>query len=301
MRKLLRRSWPLLFLLLAGVAPLPTPGATERGAAPGSEVVFSAGRKGGGYWNIADRFQSVSAESGLKVKILESVGSIENLERLADPNSPVNLTLSQADALMRYVGEHPDFSGRFRILESIGLECVFIIADAKGDLKSDQDLQDPKGHRIAIPGKQSGVAVTFDYMRKLVPGLENTEPVYTDTLEAMKKIRAGDSDAVDAVMLVQRPMLRKTEIHLAVSKPSVFHMVPVEDRHLLDKLPNGEEVYEFLDVPLIPGPSLSGKSVPTVCTKGLLLASGSKLDQETGKKLKRIVDFQWMRIYPTDF
>ena len=138
-------------------------------------------------------------------------------------------------------------------------------------------------------------------MRKLIPGLENTEPVYTDTLKAMKKIHIGDRDAVDAVMLVQRPMLRKPEIRFAVSKPFVFHMLSVEDRRLLDELPNGKEVYEFLDVPLIPGRLFSEKSVLTVCTKGLLLASSSKLDQEMWKKLKRIVDFQWTRIDTLDY
>jgi hypothetical protein len=165
---------------------------------------------------------------------------------------------------------------------------------------TDQDLQDPKGHRLAIPGEQSGVAVTFDYMTNLVPGLANTEPVYTDTIEAMKKIRAGDSDAVDAIMLVHRPKVRIPEIHLALQHPSIYRLVPVEDRHLLDELPNGESVYEFLDVPLIRSGFRSGTSVPTVCTKGMLISSRAKLDGAAGAKLKHVIDFQWMRIYPTD-
>jgi TRAP-type uncharacterized transport system substrate-binding protein len=292
---------PLLALIAAG---LPVSGsalaAGETGTAEGSDIVFSAGRKGGGYWGIAERLQAVGAESGLKVEVQESVGSIENLERLSDPDNPVNLTLTQADALKRYFQQHPDFSAQTEILESIGLECVFIVSSAKGDVQTDQDLQDPKGHRIAIPGEQSGVAVTFDYMTNLVPGLGNTKPVYTDTLEALKKIQAGDGDAVDAIMLVHRPKVRSPEIHLALDKPSVLHLVPVEDRHLLDELPNGESVYEFLDVPLIRGGLRSGKSVPTVCTKGMLLASKSKLGASARAALKRIVDFQWMRVYPTD-
>lgn len=300
MRGSIKKLCPLLALFLVGPAAGPTLAAGESGAAAGSRIVFSAGRKGGGYWSIAERFQAVGAESALKVEVLESVGSIQNLERLADPDNPVNLTLSQADALKHYIKQNPDFSGQFTILESIGLECVFIVSNAKGDVKSDQDLQDPKGHRIAIPGEQSGVAVTFDYMTDLVPGLSNTKPVYTDTLEAMKKIRAGDSDAVDAIMLVHRPKVRSPEIHLALAKPSVFHLVPVEDRHLLDELPNGETVYEFLDVPLVHGGLRSGKSVPTVCTKGVLLSSPSKLDGAASTALKRIIDFQWMRVYPAD-
>ncbi len=300
MHKSIRKLWPLLALILAGPAAAPTLAAEEPEKAGGPDIVFSAGRKGGGYWGIAERLQAVGAESGLKIEVLASVGSIENLNRLADPDNPVNLTLTQADALQRYLKRNPDFSGQFKILESIGLECVFVISNANGDVKSDQDLQDPKGHRIAIPGEQSGVAMTFEYMSDLVPGLSNTKPVYMDTLEAMKKMRAGDSDAVDAIMLVHRPKVRSPEIHLALDKPSLFHLVPVEDRHLLDELPNGESVYEFLDVPLIRGGLRSGKSVPTVCTKGLLLSSLSKLDGASNAKIKRIIDFQWMRVYPVD-
>jgi TRAP-type uncharacterized transport system substrate-binding protein len=295
-----RKLLPLFALIMAGTASGPALGAEEPAAEQRPDVVFSAGRKGGGYWGFAERLQAVGAESALEVEVLESEGSIENLERLADPDNAVNLTLSQADALKQYMKQNPDFSSQFKILESIGLECVFIVSSAKGNVKSDQDLQDPRGHRIAIPGEQSGVAVTFTYMTNLVPGLDNTKAVYTDTLEAMKKMRAGDSDAVDAIMLVHRPKVRSPEIHLALDKPSIFHLVPVEDRHLLDELPNGETVYEFLDVPLIRGGLRSGKSVPTVCTKGLLLSSRNKLDGAASAKLKRIIDFQWMRVYPTD-
>ena len=297
----IRKLWPLLALLTAGAL---TSGATlaaeVSNTAESPEIVISAGRKGGGYWGIAERLQQVATESGMKVEILASVGSIENLNRLADPKNPVNLTLSQTDALQRYIKQNPDFVHQYKIVESIGLECVFIISDAKGDVQSDQDLQDPKGHRIAIPGEQSGVAVTFDYMSNLVPGLANTKPVYTDTQAAMRKMRAGDEDAVDAIMLVHRPKVRSPEIHLVLDKPSIYHLVPVEDRHLLDQLPNGESVYEFLDVPLIRGGRNAGKSVPTICTKGLLLGSQSKLDGAARAELKRIIDFQWMRIYPTD-
>lgn len=300
MQKSRSTIWSLLTLLLAGISATPTMAEEKSEEESEPQIVFSAGREGGGYWGIAERLQSVGAESGLKVEVLKSVGSIENLNRLANPDNPVNLTLSQADALQQYLKKNPDFSNQFKILESIGLECVFIISNAKGDVKSDQDLQNPAGHRIAIPGEKSGVAVTFDYMINLVPGLSNTKAVFTDTLEAMKKMRAGDSDAVDAIMLVHRPKVKSPEIHLALSKPSLFHLVPVEDRHLLDELPNGEAVYEFLDVPLIRGGFRSGKSVPTVCTKGVLLSSTSKLDTAANAKLKRIIDFQWMRVYPTD-
>jgi TRAP-type uncharacterized transport system substrate-binding protein len=292
---------PLVVIVLTALLlPVAAPATNGSEADAAADIVFSAGRKGGGYWGVAERLQGVAEESGLTIEVRESVGSIQNLERLADPGSSVNLTLTQADALRKYMKENPGFASHIEILESIGLECVFIISATEGEIKSDQDLQDPRGYRIAIPGEQSGVAVTFDYMTNLVPGLDNAKPVYTDTQAAMERILARDPSAVDAVMLVHRPKVRSPEIHLALDKPDVFRMVPVEDRHLADKLPSGETVYDFLDVPLIRLGLSTDKSVPTICTRGKLLSSRDKMSPEVAATLKRIIDFQWMRIYPTD-
>lgn len=296
MRTAIRGLSAILTLLLAGLASTPMQAADDPDAAAPAQVVFSAAGKGAGYWNLAERFRSVSAESGIKVRVLESVGSVENLERLADPDSPVVLALSQADALRWFLDEHPELADELVILESIGRECVFIIADANGDLTAFADLQGAKGHRIAIPGERSGVAVSFDYMTKRVPGLANTRPVYTDTVKAMKQMHAGAEDAVDAVMLVQRPLLNKAEMRFAVGKRSGFRMIPIDDPRLLAPLPNGEDVYELLDVPLDAGHLFSADSVTTVCTRGLLLMAPGKLGEETAWKLRRIIDFQWPRI-----
>lgn len=301
MNRLQSKFLPLLALLAAAsLLPATARSTDEPAAAAGGDagIVFSAGRKNGGYWGVAERLKAVAAESELQVTVTASVGSVENLDRLADPDGPFNLTLTQADALKRYLQDHPGFANRIEILESIGLECVFIVAPAQSDIENDQDLQDDKGYRLAIPDRDSGVAVTFDYMTMLVPGLANTQPVYTDTLGAMR--RFGNPDAPDAVMLVHRPKVRSAELQFALDKPESFKLIPVEDRHLADTLPTGESVYEFLDVPLIRSGLNADRSIPTICTKGLLVASTRKLAPDVKERLKKIIDFQWMRIYPTD-
>jgi hypothetical protein len=292
-----------LLSLLAALALgplLPAAGTlADDHSAAGADIVFSAGRKDGGYWGVAERMRSVAAEQGLRVQVLPSVGSIENLNRLADPESPVNLTLTQADALKHYLNDNPGFANRIQALESIGLECVFVIASPGSGIETDQDLQDPAGRRLAIPGADSGVAVTFAYMTSLVPGLDNTRPVYTDTLEAMKHF--GRPDAVDAVMLVHRPKVRSPELQLALDDPLSYRLIPVEDRHLADTLPSGEEVYEFLDLPLVrTGLAAADRTHPTICTKGLLLSSPRKLGPGVGDRLRRLIDTDWMRVYRTE-
>ena len=291
------RLLPLLAaaaLLLASIDS----SAQEASGTSDADIVFSAGRKMGGYWDVASRLKAVAAESGLDVTVVSSVGSVENLNRLTDPDSPFNLTLTQADALKKYIQEHPRFANHVEILESIGLECVFIVASEQSGIENDQDLQAEKGYRLAIPGRDSGVAVTFDYMAELVPGLANTQPVYIDTLEAMRSF--GGPDAPDAIMLVNRPKVLTTEIQLALNNPEKYRLIPVEDRHLADTLPTGEVVYEFLDVPLILRRGQRDRSVPTICTKGLLVTSAQKISPEVRKRLEKIIDFQWMRIYPID-
>jgi TRAP-type uncharacterized transport system substrate-binding protein len=265
--------------------------------ATGADIVFSAGRQGGGYWGVAERLRKVAAESGLAIAVRESVGSVENLNRLSDPEDPVNLTLTQSDALKRFLQEHPGLANKIEILESIGLECVFIVASADSGIENDQDLQSEKGYRLGIPSEVSGVAVTFDYMTKLVPGLANTSPVYGDTMEAMRNF--GQPDAPDAVMLVHRPKLQSPELQMALDAPERYKLIPVEDRHLADKLPSGEAVYDFLDIPLIRAGLATDRSLPTVCTKGTLIASKRKMTPGTKEQLSKIIDFQWMRIYPT--
>jgi hypothetical protein len=302
----MNQSQSKLFPLLAAIAaffllPATASHAEEPTVAPaaatGADIVFSAGRKGGGYMGVAERLKKVAAESGLVVAIRESAGSVQNLKRLANPEDPVNLILTQSDALKRYLEEHPGVANKIEILESIGLECVFIIASADSGIENDQDLQSEEGHRLAIPGAESGVAVTFDYMTKLVPGLANTKPVYMDTMEAMRGF--GKGAKADAVMLVHRPKLQSQALQLALDEPDRFRLIPVEDRHLADELPTGEAVYDFLDVPLIRTGLNVDRSLPTVCTKGKLIASTRKMSPGVKEQLRKVIDFQWMRIYPT--
>ncbi len=277
-------------LSLAPTAP-PGAAASERS---GHDMVLSAGREGGGYWGVGERLRKVAAEANLSVDVRKSAGSTENLERLNNPGSPVNLIFTQTDALKSYLQTHPGFSGKYEILSSIGLECVFIIAAKDSEIENDQDLQDPKGYRIAIPGAASGVAVTFEYMSQLVPGLANTKPVYTDTFDAMQEL--GSRGAIDAIMLVHRPDANSPELKLAATNSGRYRLIPVEDRHLADRLPDGDEVYEFLDVPLTRSASGADATVPTICTRGLLVASPRKLSPRARGALKRIVDSQWARI-----
>jgi len=264
-------------------------------------ITISAGREGLGYWGIATRLQTVARESSLPIDILESVGATENLKRLADPNSPVSLALTQSDALRRYLDLHPGFQVDLEIFESIGKECVFVITDKNSDLHSEEDLRAPgTGHRLAIQSTDSGSAVTFELMRTLDPGLESTDVVYMDTQTAMDQLGADTPDAVDAVMLVHRPKVHSAELRRALTNPERFRLLSFDNPKLSGKLPNGDPVYAPMDVPLIRSGWKTERSIPTLCMEGLLVGSRSKLSPGNLARLERIFELQWMRIYAED-
>ena len=278
-----------LFLPWAHAADTPD---TESG------IVISAGREGLGYWGIATRLQAVAPEFSLQVEVLESVGATENLKRLADPESPVSLALTQSDALRHYLDLHPGFQVDLEIFESIGKECIFVITDKDSGLRSEDDLRAADaGHRLAIQSADSGSTVTFELMRKHAPDLENTEVVYMDTRAAMDQLGTDSTDAVDAVMLVHRPKLHSPELRRALTDPERFRLVSFNNPDLGGKLPNGDPVYVSLDVPLIRSGWKTERSVKTLCMEGLLVGSRNKLSPADRASLVRLIDLRWMRIY----
>ena len=62
-------------------------------SAPPRTITISAGPKGSTFEADAERYQKILARNGITLKILQSQGSIDNLHRLADPKSKVDVAL----------------------------------------------------------------------------------------------------------------------------------------------------------------------------------------------------------------
>jgi hypothetical protein len=287
----------LLPLLFAGLALAPAPRAAERGADT-AELVISASASGYAYWNIADRLRKVAAEEKLGVEVLESVGSLQNLERLEDPKSPVNLALAQSDALDQFLESHAALRSRLDIVESVGVECVYLIARADSPVQTDADMARARDFRIAIPGIESGVAATYRALAALVPGFAVTRPVYRDGIGGiLGSLTAQGPERADAVMLVLRPKRLPAEVQEAVDHPESYRFVAIPQKKLPSNLPDGQPTYSFIEAPLVRRGNAVERSVPTVCTKGLLVASRAKMASQVKRRLGALVDERWMSIY----
>ncbi|WP_438394195.1 TAXI family TRAP transporter solute-binding subunit [Caballeronia sp. DA-9] len=63
--------------------------------APPSTLTMSAGTKGSSFWNNAQQYKKILARNGITLNVLESQGSLDNLQKLEDPNSNVDVGFVQ--------------------------------------------------------------------------------------------------------------------------------------------------------------------------------------------------------------
>ena len=89
--------------------------------------VISSGAEGGNYHSIGARLTAMLTQESMKARNEASVGSLENLNRLADSGHPANVVIAQADAVRYYLDEHPAFTKKLVVLDDLGRECVALI------------------------------------------------------------------------------------------------------------------------------------------------------------------------------
>jgi TRAP-type uncharacterized transport system substrate-binding protein len=274
---------PYVFVLAAGLGA----GLAQAADPP---IIISTGKSGGGYNTIGERLKGVLAEQDQPAQVQTSAGSLENLNRLDDPQSPVNVGLTQADALKYYLKDHPGFADKFISLGEIGKECVFIVVGKDSDIRDDGDLQKPKGKLIAVQSPNSGVAVTWEYMTVLEPEFKNTAPAFVDGAEALLQIKSGGkASKIQAAMVVQRPMAKSTEMQVVLENPKDFQLVSVKDWDLNDNLPDGSAVYSFENVTVAEKKWGFDTTVDTICTRGLMLANKTKLTADQRTRLSKVM------------
>jgi TRAP transporter TAXI family solute receptor len=65
-------------------------------SAPPKTIIITSGEAGSAYYKVAQKYAEILAHDGVKVKILTSAGSADNLKRLADPAFKVDIGFVQA-------------------------------------------------------------------------------------------------------------------------------------------------------------------------------------------------------------
>lgn len=230
------------------------------GAAQASEIIITSGYTGGSYHDVlGTNLAEILSEHGHDVTLLESSGSVQNLERLTDGEADIAFTQADAYAANRSSAE---------IIGSLGEECLFIASSDASGIDDEDDLQ--SGNRkIAVGEQGSGSAASWDYARELEPGYMTSSTYYQGGILALSKVKAGN---LDAFLWVTTPGNYDHKYLKAVRQEgSGLRMIDFNDWDMNDTLPNGEQVYEFRDVDLESG--MFADSVEVPCTDLLVVAN----------------------------
>lgn len=285
----------LVVCLLGSVA---TSAVSQEDAVPAAaDIVISSGLEGGGYWSAGSRLQAVASGMGLEMQNQASIGSLANLRELLKESSPVSLAFAQQDALQYYLDSNPGAAQAIETLESIGQECVFIISDGEGDIKTDQDMQKARRLHLGIKSPNSGIRVTFDYMASLAPELRNITVVYGNAVDMMKEFPHPLTNVERAVMVVQGPNEHSPEIDMVIANPDQYRFVKISDQRLTGTTSGGEPIYRSRKV--APGAVEGANSVQTICVQGVLVANKNKLAVEQRDKLIKLINTSWEQVHPT--
>lgn len=177
--------------------------------APPSSLVMTTGGEAGAYFGFGKRYQAILAESGFKLDVRSSAGSIENLERLNRPGSGF-----QAGLLQGGIGsakEAPELLSLGRVFH----EPLWVFYRGAPV----ERLSELAGKRIAIGPEGSGtrvLALALLGANKISAGNATLLPATGGpAVEAMRK---GEIDVVFLALAPQaqliQDLLRATDVRL---------------------------------------------------------------------------------------
>jgi len=122
--------------------------------APPDTITITSGPEGSTFASTAERYRKILARQGVKLKVLPSQGSLENLKRLADPKVQVDIGFVQGG-----LAGQADTSELYS-LGSIFYTPVYVFYRApRPESKPITRLSELSGRRVAISREGSGTHV----------------------------------------------------------------------------------------------------------------------------------------------
>jgi len=179
-------------------------------SAPPNTIVITSGDEGSLFRRNADKYAKILARKGVTLKIIPSEGSLENLERLADPKFHVDVGFVQAGVAE---GQNID---KLVSLGSLSYEPLYLFCRADKTFKL---LSDFSGKRLAIGEEGTGtnvLALTLLALNGIKPG-GTTTLLEIDDEEAEKALLEGKIDgafmmADSAASTTMRDLLKHSGI-----------------------------------------------------------------------------------------
>ncbi|MBU1107540.1 MAG: TAXI family TRAP transporter solute-binding subunit [Candidatus Riflebacteria bacterium] len=202
-----------------------------------TEYTIATGSKSGVYFPIGEALAVILKKTfpNVTLKVLETGGSVENLQLLRD--GKVDMALVQNDIAFYAAEGEAMFNGQ-KISNISGIATLFpevvqIIVRKETGIKT---LADMAGHKIAVGNKDSGTFYNAQQLLTIAKVWEQIDQQYINAGEAMKEMQEGRIDGFIFTSGMPNPSIvelaRKVEVNL----------VPV-DPDLVQKLVNTYSFY----------------------------------------------------------
>lgn len=183
--------------------------------APPSGFVISTGFEGGAYHLYAKRYRDLLAREKINVELRTSTGSAENLKRLLDPDSGVDVALIQGGIAP------PDLEHGLVSLAALYYEPLWIFYRGDNALTR---LTQLKGKRIAAGQAGSGTRALVINILEASGGLSPTVPlVPMGGTAAAEALIDGRLDAVLLVAGPEAPIVQKLLITPGIRLMNLSH------------------------------------------------------------------------------
>ena len=170
---------------------------------PPKQITIATGSESGAYYAYAQEYQKALAKSGIELTIINTKGSIDNIQRLAA--NEVDIAFVQSGTGQQYLTEQNGDQDLVS-LGSVYLEPLWLFMPKGINVSSAAEL---KGKRIAIGAEGSGT-------RALTKVLLNNNGITADNAtlldisgdEATKQLLAGRLDALFIVTALEAPIVQ---------------------------------------------------------------------------------------------
>ncbi|MBL6749540.1 MAG: ABC transporter substrate-binding protein [Nevskia sp.] len=159
--------------------------------APPDTLTIASGPEGSTFHSAAERYQKILARSGVKLMILPSHGSLDNLNRLTDPNGSVDIGFVQAG--VTGAGDTGDLVS----LGSVFYQPLTVFYRSR---KPIHRLSELLGKRIAVGSEGSGTRFLALALLK-ANGIDGRSPTQLLALEGEAARSALVADQADAIFL----------------------------------------------------------------------------------------------------
>lgn len=206
------RSRMMLMLVVAGIALATGITFWLWQPAPPKKVVMSTGAPDGAYQLYASRYRDALARQGVTLELRSSSGAAENLQRLRDPKSDVQIAIVQSG-----LTQHGEDTSGLVSLGHLFYEPLWLFSRGARPISSVTELI---GKRIAIGARGSGTQVVANAALHLY-GLDKP-PTLRLEIGGSAAAQALIEDAVDAAFFVGAPesptidrLLRDPSIQIA--------------------------------------------------------------------------------------